>query len=253
MDKYYSIEEMIDIVQSDLTIFGALPKILPDNSIRQCIETIALPWFYMNYLYATTKQYFHVPRRVWKAADAGAWYVDLPCEIQTLSWVYKINNSNLLQLGLNTPNLSVNLGVTNQPYLSSYVTTIGELGTYKVLIDNMSDMLDQLTLWTVKHNFNPLAHRLEILSSITNDIVLECNINIPQESLFTDNYFIRYITAWSKMQQGNLLGRYDYNLPGGVKINHGDMVSQGREDMKAIEEEIKAMNCNSSFFVMIKK
>jgi hypothetical protein len=35
--------------------------------------------------------------------------------------------ASLFQLGLNTPNLSVNLGVTNQPYLSSYVTTIGEL------------------------------------------------------------------------------------------------------------------------------
>lgn len=252
-DKYYSIEELIDFVQQDITVYGALPKSLPDQSIRQFIETRALHWFYMNYLYATTKQYFFVPRSVWKAADAGAWYVELPCEIQAVSWIHKINDSNLLQLGLNTPNLSVNLGVTNQPYLSSYVTTIGELGTYKVLIDNMSDMLDQLTLWTVKHHFNQPAHRLEILTNIYNDIVLECAVEIPQESLFTDNYFIKYVTAWSKMQQGNLMGRYDWTLPGGVKINYSDMISQGKEELKEVEEEVKNMNNNSSFFVMIRK
>lgn len=252
-DKYYSIEEIIDFVQQDITVYGALPKSLPDQSIRQFIETRALHWFYTNYIYATTKQYFHVPRSVWKNADAGASYIELPCEVQAVAWIHKINDANLLQLGLNTPNLSVNLGVTNQPYLSSYVTTIGELGTYKVLIDNMSDMLDQLTLWTVKHHFNQQAHRLEILTNICNDVVLECYVEIPQESLFTDNLFIKYVTAWAKLQQGNLMGRYDWQLPGGVKINYGDMVSQGKEEMKEVEEEVKGMNNNSSFFVMIRK
>ena len=252
-DKYYSIEECIDFVSQDITIYGALPKSLPDQSIRQFIETRALPWFYMNYIYATTKQYFHIPRRVWQKADAGASYVDLPCEVQAVAWLYKLNDSNLLQLGLNTPNLSVNLGVTNQPYLSSYVTTIGELGTYKTLIDNMSDMLDQMTLYTVKHHFNQLAHRLEILTQVCNDIILECYVEIPQESLFTDNYFIKYVTGWAKMQQGNLFGRYDWTLPGGIKINASDMISQGKEEMKEVEEEVKGMNNNSSFIVMIKK
>jgi len=253
MDRFYTIEELVDFVQQDITVYGALPKTLPDQSIRQFVETRALPWFYMNYLYATSKQYFYVPKQVWQRADAGASYVELPCEVQSVSWIHKINDSNLLQLGLNTPNLSVNLGVTNQPYLSSYVTTIGELGTYKVLIDNMSDMLDQLTLWTVKYNFNHIAHRLEILTNVCNDIVLECYVNIPQESIFTDNYFIKYCTAWAKMQQGNLMGRYDYTLPGGIKINHSDMISQGKEEMKEVEEDIKGMMNNSSFMIMIKK
>jgi hypothetical protein len=253
MDRFYTIEEIIDFVQQDITVYGALPKTLPDQSIRQFIETRALPWFYMNYLYATTKQYYHVPHTAFKAADAGASYVELPCEVQAISWIYKVSNTNLLQLGLNTPNLSVNLGVTNQPYLSSYVTTIGELGTYKTLIDNMSDMLDQLTLFTTKYHFNQTAHRLEILTSFVGTLVLECSVNIPQESIFTDNYFIKYVTAWSKMQQGNLMGRYDYSLPGGVKINSADQIAQGKEEMKEVEEDIKGMMNNSSFIVMVRK
>ena len=55
----YSIEEFIDFVQTDVTIGGALPKNLPDHSIRQFIETRALPWFYQNYQYAVSKMYYH--------------------------------------------------------------------------------------------------------------------------------------------------------------------------------------------------
>ena len=63
-------------------------------------------------------------------------YVNVPCEIQTVVYLYEVRGDSLFQLGINSPNLSVNLGVTNQPYLSSYVTTIGELGVYKTILDS---------------------------------------------------------------------------------------------------------------------
>jgi hypothetical protein len=142
----YSIEEFIDIVQTDVTIGGALPKNLPDHSIRQFIETRALPWFYQNFQYAVSKMYYRIDRAAFSTETYTAYrYVELPCEIQSISWIYKVQNQQLLQLGLNAPNLSVNLGVTNQPYLSSYVSTIGELGVYKTIIDTMSDMLNFLS------------------------------------------------------------------------------------------------------------
>lgn len=250
----YAIEELIDFVQQDITVYGALPKSLPDQSIRQFIETRALPWFYINYIYGVSKMYYFIDK---KAFDQECFtkfsYIDLPCEIQSVSWIHKVRGVNMLQLGLNSPNLSVNLGVTNQPYLSSYVTTIGELGTYKAIIDSMSDMLDQMTLYTSHYHFNQPAHRLNLLTKVDTSLILECYVNVPQEDIFADPYFIKYCTAWSKMQQGNLIGRYDFTLPGNVKINSTDMISQGKEELKEVEEEIKAMNNNSSFFLMIKK
>ena len=253
MDRYYTIEELVDFVQQDITVYGALPKTLPDQSIRQFVETRALPWFYMNYIYAVSKMYYHVPKHMFKCEQAGSSYVELPCEVQAVSWVHRVNDGNLLQLGLNTPNLSVNLGVTNQPYLSSYVTTIGELGTYKAIIDSMSDMLDQMTLFTAKYNYNNQTGRLNILTQVSTSMILECYVNIPQENLFADPYFIKYVTAWAKQQQGNLMGRYDFNLPGSVKINASELVTQGKEEMKEVEEDVKAMNANGSFLVMVKK
>lgn len=247
------IEQFIDYVQSDICVFGTLPKNLPDASIRQFVETRAMPWFYQNYQYAVSKMYYFIDKALFQTEQYTNYkYVELPCDIQSITWIYKITNSNLLQLGINVPNLSVNLGVTNQPYLSSYVTTIGELGVYKTLIDNMADMLNQLNLYTVKFHFNQLSHRLNILTGVEHHLILETYVNIPAENLFTDQYFTRYVTAWARTQQGRMLGTFDFTLPGGTKYNTADMISQGNEEMKAVEDDIKNMS-NSSWFYMIKK
>ena len=49
-----------------------------------------------------------------------------------------------------------------------------------------------------------------------------------------------------------MVGRYDFTLPGGVKIQAADLVSQGQAELKEVEEEIKGQS-NSSFFVMVKR
>lgn len=249
----YSVEEFIDFIQTDITVGGALPKNLPDHAIRQFVETRALPWFYQNYQYAVSKMYYFINKAAFDTEEYTAYrYIELPCEIQSISWIYQIGNDNLLQLGINVPNMSVNMGVTNQPYLSSYVTTIGELGVYKTMIDSMADMLNQMNLYTTKYHFNQLSHRLNILTNIQHHIILEAYVNIPAENLFSDTYFNKYVTGWARMQQGRMLGAFDFTLPGGVKYNSSDLVQQGKEDMKEVEEEIKNMS-NSSWFLLVKR
>jgi hypothetical protein len=179
-------------------------------------------------------------------------YVTVPCEIQSVVYLYEVKGQSLFQLGINTPNLSVNLGVTNQPYLSSYVTTIGELGVYKTMLDSMSDMLNQLNKYTLKYSFNQLNHRLHILTKVNYDVILEGYANIPQENLFKDDLFYKYVVGWTKVQLGNMLGMYDFSLPGNIKINHANLITQGQAEYKEVEEEIKAQS-NSSWFIMVKK
>ena len=249
----YTIEELVDLVQNELTISCALPRTLPDNNVRQIIETRALPWFYRTYQYAVQKMYFLIKKEAFFSEEFTKYnYVNVPCEIQTVSYLYEVRGSSLFQLGINQPNLSVNLGVTNQPYLSSYVTTIGELGVYKTLLDNMSDMLNQLNKYTLKYNFNQLNHRLHILTNVKYDVIMEAYANIPQENLFRDDLFFKYVVGYSKIQLGNMVGRYDFQLPGSIKINSADLVSQGKEEVKEVEEEIKNIS-NSSFFFMVKR
>jgi hypothetical protein len=249
----YTIEEMIDLVQTELTISCALPKTLPDASVRQIIENRALPWFYRWYQYSVQKIYYLIRKEAFYTDEFTKFrYVEVPCDIQSVIWLYEVRDQSLFQLGINTPNLSVNLGVTNQPFLSSYVTTISELGVYKTLLDNMSDMLNQMNKYTLKHHFNQLNHRIHILTNVKYDVIMEAYANIPREKLFMDDLFYKYCVGQAKVMLGNMVGRYDWQLPGAVKINSADLISQGKEEIKEVEEEIKGQS-NSSFFIMVKK
>lgn len=248
-----TIDEFIDGIQMELTIACSLPKTLPDEAIRMIIEKRALPWFYRSYMYAVQKMYFLIKKEAFQTEEFTKYnYVTVPCEIQSVSYLYEVRGDSLFQLGLNTPNMSVNLGVTNQPYLSSYVTTIGELGVYKSVLDSMSDMLNQMNKYTLKHQYNQLNHRLHILTNVKYDVIMEAYADIPKENLFNDDLFFKYVVGYSKIQLGNMVGRYDFELPGSVKINAADLVSQGKEEVKEVEEEVKTTT-NSSFFYMVKK
>ena len=248
-----TIDEFIDLVQTEISVSCALPKTLPDANLRQIIETRALPYFYRWYQYAVQKMYFLLRQEAFTSEEFTKYsYVTVPCEIQSIVYLYEVKGTSLFQLGINTPNLSVNLGVTNQPYLSSYVTTIGELGVYKTMLDNMSDMLNQLNKYTLKYSFNQLNHRLHILTKVEYDVIIEAYANIPQENLFRDDLFYKYCVGWAKVQLGNMIGMYDFTLPGGVKINHANLITQGQAEYKEVEEEIKGQS-NSSWFIMVKK
>ena len=252
-DGGYTIEELIDLVQNELTISCALPKSLPDANIRQIVETRALPWFYRSYQFAVQKIYFFIHKDAFATEEFTRYsYVTVPCAIQSVVYLYEVRGDSLFQLGINTPNLSVNLGVTNQPYLSSYVTTIGELGVYKTVLDSMSDMLNQLNKYTLKYQFNQLNHRLHILTNVQHNVIMEAYANIPQENLFRDDLFFKYVTGYAKQQLGNMMGRYDFTLPGGVKIQAADLVSQGKEEVKEVEEEVKGQS-TSSWFIVVKR
>ncbi len=249
----YTIEEFVDLVQNEITVGCALPKTLPDSEIRRIVETKALPYFYRNYQYAVQKMYFYIAKEAFYTEEFTKYrYVTVPCEIQSVIYLYEIRGTSLFQLGINTPNLSVNLGVSNQPYLSSYVTTIGELGVYKTLLDSMSDMLNQLNKFTLKYHYNQLQHRLNILTNVQYDVIMEAYANIPAEYLFKDDLFVKYVSGLARVQYGRLTGTYDWALPGGVKINSGDITSQGKEEVKEVEEEIKAQS-SSAFFFMVKR
>jgi hypothetical protein len=49
-----------------------------------------------------------------------------------------------------------------------------------------------------------------------------------------------------------MMGMYDFVLPGNVKINHANLITQGQAEIKEVEEEIKGQS-NSSWFVMVKR
>ena len=257
-----TIDELIDDCKMHLNMGGALPDILPEKEIRRLITRDAESWFYEFYDKAVIKSYLYVPNETLKREEFTKYsYIKLPCEVQNISWVYITDNRSLFGLGVSAPDLSVNLGVTNQPYLSSFTTTVGELGVYKVIIDGFADMLNQLTKNTLKFDYNQGSNQLHLLTNVSKgqytasnaSLVLEVFEKINPEDLYELDLFKRYVRALASIQMGRLLLRYDYNLPGGVKINSDSLLSEGKEEMEKVKEQIKSNSSGSSFFFMVKK
>ena len=251
--RQYTIEELVDLVNAELTIDCSLPQVLPTRTIRRIIVTQAQPWFYQNYRYAVNKAYYYIDRKMMETNEftRDKW-IYMPEEIQSVTYIYKIHEASLYELGINAPNLSINLGVTNQPYLSSYITTIGELGVYKTILDGFSDMLDHLNLFTVKYDYSQMANRIHLLTSVTDSLIAECYANVEPQHLYADPNFIEYVIGLSKMKLGELVGRFDFKLPGNVTYNSTMLLDEGRTIKDKVEEMVKGM-INSDFFFMIKK
>lgn len=259
----YTIDEIIDVIQGELTVSCALPKLLPDLEIRRIVENKALPWFYQNYYYAVQKVYYYIDKRAFYTDEYTKYrYITLPCEIQNIVWIYETRDTSMFNLGINSPNLSINMGVTNQPYMSSYVSTIAELGTYKTILDSFSDMLNILSKYTVKFQYNQMNNRLNILaggnstlSQVGNhyeNLILEAYAAVENEALMADPMFITYTTGMAKVQLGNLMSRYNFNLPGGIQYNGDSLISEGKEEMQKVVDEIKGQS-NSAFIIMNKR
>lgn len=246
-----TIEMIVDYVQADLTFSGLMPKVLPDQEILRIIKEKALEWFYKNYQLAVMKSYFKLDRDfIRHEYYTRLGYIIMPEEVENVVRIVEINDPSLFRIGIQAPNLSINFGVTNQPYLTSFVTNVGELGVYRQILSAFSDEINKMSRNYTKYTYNPVNHRLHILDEVRCDFMLEVYVRIEQEEVFHNQLFKDYITALSRIRLGEALGRMTFNMPGNFQYNATDIISQGTDLLTKTEEAIKVQSPNTSFFIM---
>ena len=57
-----TIDQLVDIVQADLTLSGLFDKILPDLEIYRLVREEALEWFYKNYQFSKIKIFYYLEK-----------------------------------------------------------------------------------------------------------------------------------------------------------------------------------------------
>lgn len=245
-----TIEQLIDIVQSDLSYSGLFSKVLPDPEIYRIIKEHALEFFYKNYQFSVMKSYFYMSREcLLSEAYTMYKYFILPEEIENITRIVKIDDPSLFRLGIQAPHLSINLGVTNQPFLTSFVTTVGELGVYRSILSAFSDEINKMTKQTLKFSYSHVNKRLHLLTDVTTDLMLEVYIRLPQEDMFDYQLFKDYVIGLSRIRLGEAIGKFTFQMPGNFQYNAADMIAQGEKLVTTVTEKIKGES-NASFFIM---
>ena len=245
-----TIDQLVDIVQGDLTVSGLFPKILPDIEILRLVREEALEWFYKNYQFSKIKWFYYLDKSFMITEQYSRnQYLILPPEVEDIVRIVKIDNPTLFRHGIQAPHLSINLGVTNQPFLTSFVTTAGELGVYRSVISNFADQINKMTANTLRFNYNHISKRLVLLTTIDTDLMMEVYVRIEEEELFDNVYFKQYIIGLSQTRMGQALGRLNFNMPGNFQYNSADIISQGQEKMQKVIDKI-AGETNTGWFIM---
>lgn len=245
-----AIEQLIDIVQNELTISGLFPKILPDPEIHRIIKEHALEWFYKNYQFSVIKSYYYMSQDCFTSdVYTNYKYFILPEEIENITRIVKIDDPSLFRLGIQAPHLSINLGVTNQPFLTSFVTTVGELGVYRSILSAFSDEINKMTKQTLKFSYSHINKRLEILTEVTTDLMLDVYVRLPQEDIFDFQLFKDYVIGLSKVRQGEAVSRFNLTMPGGFNYQAESMMSEGKALIEKVETKIKGESQTGWFFM----
>lgn len=245
-----TIDQLVDIVQADLTISGMFDKVIPDIEIIRLVREEALDWFYKNYQFSKSKMFYYLEKSFMTTEQYHRnQYLILPPEIEDIVRIVKIDNPTMFRLGIQAPHLSINMGVTNQPFLTSFVSTAGELGVYRSVISNFADQINKMTTNTIRFNFNHISKRLMFLTGINTDMMLEVYSRIEEEEMFDNVYFKQYVIGLCEMRMGQALGRFNFNMPGNFQYNASDMISQGQEKMTKVIEKIQS-ETNTAWFIM---
>jgi hypothetical protein len=80
-------------------------------------------------------------------------------------------------------------------------------------------------------------------------MLLECWTHIQEEELFDFQMFKDYVIGMSKMKMGEVIGRFNFNMPGNFQYNAGDIIQQGKDIITEVKEKIKAES-NVAWFKM---
>jgi len=80
-----TIEQLIDVVQQDLTFSGMFDKVLPDTEIYRIVKEHALEWFYKNYQFSLIKSYYWMSKSCLQTEQYTKFkYFILPEEIENV-------------------------------------------------------------------------------------------------------------------------------------------------------------------------
>lgn len=247
MDKRLNLEELIDVVRGNVTMNCKLPYTLGNDNIERIIKSDALRYFYREYKWANQMTYYYIDLlSMWKNKSTDIKFLTLPDEIEAVRWAYMVNYNDMYNLGYLLPKNSISLGQTTQPYIAAI--NVSEWAESMAVMQNMQDALATFNKNTTKFRFDPNSKRFEVQTSLNKNLILEVWANIPEEFLFGDPYFIKYVTGIAMMDYATHLSFTDMQLAGNSKINTDRIYDRGDKLVIEVKEYIKGITRGGFFF-----
>jgi len=251
--------DLIQEVKDEISHSCSLPYNLNDQEIKRIIKR-ARAYFYDNYQYAVEDRIFVLGKELFSApAFRATRQIQLPSCVVSVYDVREVNGSGLT--GTPDKDFGDSKLLGSELMLSPFV---GDNLVYRTVLYSFFDLAKAYLLESFAYNYNKNTKKLTILGrdpARTNttdagttqilytgiDVGVRACIAIPEENLYDDELFVRYCLAEAKINIGRLLGTFEYNLPGGVRVNYNNIQTMGTTEKQEIIQSIKDENTPSYF------
>jgi hypothetical protein len=246
--------ELVQEIQDALSFSCALPYNLNAAETERIIKR-AKRWMYDNYQYAVEDRVFVLKQAVFQHPEfLKTRQIKLPESIVTVYDVREVNGAGIA--GNPDRDFSDSKLLGSELILSPFV---GDNLVYRTVMYSYFDLSKAYLLPTYAFTFNKNTKFLTIqgrdpnrsgrggqqaqgFGTGGNDVSVRARVAILDESLYDDELFGRYVIAKCKIALANMLSIFNYNLPGGVSINTGDIRANGEAELQEVMDMINGEN-----------
>lgn len=225
-------------IVEEVTLGCQLPFSVPKTRIPQIVEKVAKYWF-THCEYASEERWFVIRNQDLVGRQNKR--VKLPSQILSIADLQMLNSSStismrkasfllerLLTNSINfytsvTNNVSFNYAGPNGAQSTNYTE---DLFVSMFEIDTLNTILKR----TVTFSFNPMTHVLNVLGDNEGcDLVLLTFTRVPLHQLFNDQEFLNHVVGECMVELQFILSTFDFQMPGGIRINYNNYQSRGKE------------------------
>jgi len=264
------LDELVKEINDELTIACQIPFTVPKKALVRMINR-AKDYFYKIYEDSVEEMYIALPGGTFakdsfrKGIDSSSenlsnaniessrGIVTMPDRVLSVNNVFEIGGFQGEDGGFGSRSFSAgdpDFAIDKFIYSNTFGAGIGsENLMYYVINEKFIDNARQILQQQISYSYNRLTHKFRFQGELPKRaVVFQIYAKIPDCALYSDEVFIRYCIAQAKVQLARIMGTFNYNLPGNITINYDMIMSEGKEELEAIVQEIKDDEGTDFFF-----
>jgi hypothetical protein len=231
-------QQLINDIQDEITFSGALPYQLPEKEVKRIIR-IAENYFYDNWRHAVEPRYIKLPKKLFSDKHFKTTrQIKMPDCVQFVHDLKEPTGGSIFA--------TIDRDFSEQKFIGAevYLTPfMGESIMYRTVMFSFLDLTRGLIIESIAYDYNKNTKILSIVGRTPRiDAVVQVAKKVEREHLFDDELYQRYVRAKARIKLGELLQTFDFQLPGGVKINYSITVEKAEKELDKIENQMKTEN-----------
>ena len=245
--------QFVQRIIQELTQSCALNLPIPASAIPPLILQAA-QYFWANDDRAVEERWYCLPNSEFNKCGPNK-LAKLPDQIVSVFGVYKstdqysygvMGDFSLERMLLNSSALASSSGASmSNVYgaaggysLMDVTAALYEVNTYKAMFDS-----------PLTYNYNEFSKELIVLGDLgSSSLVLQTWQRCKIQNLYNDYYFFRYCVCLGMRSMGQIMGMFEFKLPGGVTINAQMLADRASEEMQTIHEWLMGNHSADYFF-----